>query len=59
LQAGAQVNISGFSRGFRLLQWRQTIASTNVDTFTTNDGQLPNETNTTGSPVVTGSRATR
>ena len=54
LQAGAQVNISGFSGGvFDFCNGVKTIASTTSTTFTTSDGQLPNETNTTGSPVVT------
>src|SRR5712671_3057356 len=55
LQAGAQVNISGFSGGvFDYCNGVKTIATTPTSTtFTTNDGQLPNETNTTGSPVVT------
>jgi len=54
LQPGAQVNISGFSGGvFDFCNGVKTIASTTSTTFTTNDGQLPNETNTTGSPVVT------
>jgi len=54
LQAGAQVNISGFSGGvFDFCNGVKTIASTTSTTFTTNDGSLPNETNNTGSPVVT------
>src|SRR5713101_584910 len=55
LQSGAQVNISGFTGGvFDSCNGVKTIASTPTSTtFTTNDGQLANETNTTGSPVVT------
>lgn len=54
LQAGAQVNISGFTGGvFDFCNGVKTIASTTSTTFTTNDGLLPNETNSTGSPVVT------
>jgi len=55
LQAGAQVNISGFSGGvFDYCNGVKTIASTPTSTtFTTNDGSLANETNTTGTPVVT------
>jgi hypothetical protein len=55
LQSGAQINISGFSGGvFDGCNGVKTIASTPTSTtFTTNDGGLPNETNTTGSPVVT------
>jgi hypothetical protein len=55
LQAGAQVNISGFTGGvFDYCNGVKTIAATPTSTtFTTNDGQLANETNTTGSPVVT------
>ena len=54
LQAGAQVAISGFTGGvFDSCNGVKTIASTTSTTFTTNDGQLANETNTTGSPVVT------
>jgi hypothetical protein len=54
LQAGAQVNISGFTGGvFDSCNGVKTIASTTSTTFTTNDGQLANETNTTGSPIVT------
>ena len=55
LQSGAQVNISGFSGGgFDSCNGVKTIASTPTSTtFTTNDGPLANETNTTGSPVVT------
>ena len=55
LQAGAQVNISGFTGGvFDSCNGVKTIAATpTTTTFTTNDGPLANETNTTGSPVVT------
>jgi len=54
LQAGAQVNISGFTGGvFDSCNGVKTIASVTSTTFTTNDGQLANETNNTGSPVVT------
>src|SRR5712664_1441330 len=54
LQAGAQVNISGFTGGvFDYCNGVKTIASTTSTTFTTNDDQLANETNTTGAPVVT------
>jgi hypothetical protein len=55
LQSGAQVNISGFTGGvFDYCNGVKTIASTPTSTtFTTNDGQIANETNTTGSPVVT------
>jgi len=54
LQAGAQVNISGFTGGvFDSCNGVKTIAATTPTTFTTNDGPLPNETNNTGSPVVT------
>jgi hypothetical protein len=55
LQAGAQVNISGFTGGvFDYCNGVKTIASTPTSTtFTTNDGTLANETNTTGAPVVT------
>ncbi len=54
LQAGAQVNISGFTGGvFDYCNGVKTIASATSTTFTTNDGQLANETNTTGAPVVT------
>jgi hypothetical protein len=55
LQAGAQVNISGFSGGvFDYCNGVKTIASVPTSTtFTTNDGVLANETNTTGTPTVT------
>ena len=55
LQTGAQVNIAGFTGGvFDYCNGVKTIASTPTSTtFTVNDGQLPNETNTTGTPVVT------
>jgi hypothetical protein len=55
LQAGAQVNISGFSGGvFDYCNGVKTIATTPTSTtFTTNDGQLANETNSTGTPAVT------
>jgi hypothetical protein len=55
LQSGAQVNISGFTGGvFDSCNGVKTIASTPTSTtFTTNDGPLANETNTTGAPVVT------
>jgi hypothetical protein len=54
LQAGAQVNISGFSGGvFDYCNGVKTIVSATATTFTTNDGSLSNETNTTGSPIVT------
>src|ERR1700736_1401074 len=55
LQVGAQVNITGFSGGvFDSCNGVKTIAATPTSTsFTTNDGQLANETNTTGTPVVT------
>lgn len=55
LQAGAQVNITGFNGGvFDSCDGVKTIASTPTSTtFTTNDGPLANETNTTGTPVVT------
>src|SRR5229473_278647 len=55
LQSGSQVNISGFTGGvFDSCNGVKTISSTPTSTtFTTNDGQLANETNTTGSPVVT------
>jgi len=55
LQSGAQVNITGFSGGvFDSCNGVKTIAATPTSTtFTTNDGQLANETNTTGTPVVT------
>src|SRR3984893_6337388 len=55
LQAGAQVNISGFSGGvFDSCNGVKTIATVPTSsTFTTNDGSLANETNTTGTPVVT------
>jgi hypothetical protein len=54
LQSGAQVNISGFTGGvFDSCNGVKTIASTTSTTFTTNDGQLANEINNTGSPVVT------
>jgi hypothetical protein len=55
LQAGAQVNISGFTGGvFDYCNGVKTIASVPTSTtFTTNDGSLQNETNTTGTPIVT------
>ena len=55
LQSGAQVNISGFTGGvFDSCNGVKTIASTpSGTTFTVSDGSLANETNTTGSPVVT------
>jgi hypothetical protein len=55
LQSGAQVNISGFTGGvFDSCNGVKTIASTPTSTtFTVNDGSLTNETNTTGTPVVT------
>src|SRR5467141_918851 len=55
LQAGAQVNISGFSGGVvDYCNGVKTIVSTPTSTtFTTNDGTLANETNTTGTPTVT------
>jgi len=54
LQTGAQVNISGFTGGpFDYCNGVKTIASTTSTTFTTNDGALANETNTTGTPTVT------
>src|SRR6266404_8776582 len=55
LQAGAQVNISGFNGGvFDSCNGVKTIVATPTSTtFTVNDGQLANETNTTGTPVVT------
>src|SRR6266852_587891 len=55
LQAGAQVNISGFSGGvFDYCNGVKTIATTPTSTtFTTNDGPLANETNSTGTPAVT------
>ena len=55
LQSGAQVNISGFNGGvFDSCNGVKTIASVpNSTTFTVNDGPLPNETNTTGTPTVT------
>jgi len=55
LQSGSQVNISGFTGGvFDSCNGVKTIASTPTSTtFITNDGQLANETNTTGTPVVT------
>ena len=53
LQSGSQVNISGFSGGvFDSCNGVKTIASVTSTTFTTNDGPLPNETNTTGTPNV-------
>jgi hypothetical protein len=54
LQSGAQINISGFSGGvFDGCNGVKTIASTPTSTtFTTNDGGMPNETNTTGSPTA-------
>src|ERR1700730_18609562 len=55
LQAGAQANIFGFSGGvFDSCNGVKTIATVPTSTtFTTNDGSLANETNTTGTPVVT------
>jgi hypothetical protein len=55
LQSGAQINISGFTGGvFDSCNGVKTIASTPTGTtFTTNDGALANETNTTGSPTAT------
>src|ERR1700730_7380887 len=55
LQSGAQVNIFGFSGGvFDSCNGVKTIATVPTSTtFTTNDGSLANETNTTGTPVVT------
>jgi hypothetical protein len=55
LQSGAQVNISGFTGGvFDQCNGVKTIASVpNSTTFTTNDGPLANETNSTGTPTVT------
>jgi hypothetical protein len=55
LQSGAQVNISGFTGGVGdSCNGVKTIASVPTSTtFTTNDGTLANETNTTGAPVVT------
>ena len=55
LQSGAQVNLSGFTGGvFDSCNGVKTIASTPTSTtFTVNDGPLPNENNTTGTPVVT------
>src|SRR5712692_3915536 len=55
LQAGAQVNISGFNGGvFDYCNGVKTIATTPTSTtFTTNDGPLANETNSTGTPAVT------
>jgi len=55
LQAGAQVNITGFTGGvFDSCNGVKTIVATPTSTtFTVNDGQLANETNTTGTPVVT------
>src|ERR1700732_905076 len=55
LQSGAQVNISGFTGGvFDSCNGVKTIATVPTSsTFTTNDGSLANETNTTGTPVVT------
>src|SRR6202011_4167968 len=53
LQGGAQVNISGFTGGlFVSCNGIKAIASPTSTTFTTNDGQLANETNTTGSLIV-------
>src|SRR4029077_17033368 len=44
----------GFTGGvFDSCNGVKTIAATTPTTFTTNDGPLPNETNNTGSPVVT------
>jgi hypothetical protein len=54
LQSGAQINIEGFSGGvFDSCNGVKTIASTPTGTtFTTNDGPLGNESNTTGSPTA-------
>ena len=55
LQAGAQISIAGFTGGvFDSCNGVKTIAATPTGTtFTTNDGTVPNETNTTGSPTAT------
>ncbi len=55
LQSGTQINIAGFSGGtFDSCNGVKTIASTPTGTtFTTQDGPLANETNTTGSPTAT------
>jgi hypothetical protein len=55
LQAGAQVNIAGFTGGvFDSCNGVKTIVATPTSTtFTANDGPLNNETNTTGSPTAT------
>jgi hypothetical protein len=55
LQSGAQINIAGFSGGgFDSCNGVKTIASTPTGTtFTTQDGPLANENNTTGAPVAT------
>lgn len=54
LAAGTQVNIGGFTGGvFDGCNGVKTIAATPTSTtFTTNDGTLPNENNTTGTPVL-------
>ncbi len=54
LQAGAQVNIEGFSGGvFDSCNGVKTIAATPTGTtFTTNDGPLGNENNTGGTPTA-------
>jgi hypothetical protein len=54
LQAGAQVNITGFSGFGTLCNGVKTIAATPTSTtFTTNDGKAIDETNTGGTPLVT------
>jgi hypothetical protein len=55
LQAGAQVNIAGFTGGvFDSCNGVKTIVATPTGTtFTVNDGPLNNETNNTGSPTAT------
>ncbi len=54
LQAGAQINIEGFSGGvFDSCNGVKTIAATPTGTtFTTNDGPLGNENNTSGTPTA-------
>src|ERR1700722_8602506 len=54
LQAGAQINIEGFSGGvFDSCNGVKTIAATPTSTtFTTNDGPLGNENNTSGTPTA-------
>ena len=54
LQAGAQINIGGFGGSNSLCNGVKTIAATPTSTtFTTNEGRIADETNTSGSPQAT------